>query len=85
MGAAVRWAAELNTLGITEEENVMNNPYLVVSGAIFGVVAAAHLTRAFLGVPVHIGASEIPIWVSWLGAVVSGALCVWALRSRGKQ
>jgi hypothetical protein len=60
----------------------MANKYILVSGVIFGLVAAAHIVRALGGVPVHLGTSEIPIWASWVAAVVAGALCVWAFRSR---
>ena len=60
----------------------MSNKYLVVSGAIFGVVAVLHAVRALNQWPVHIGSLDIPVWSSWLGMVVAGTLCVWALRSR---
>lgn len=60
----------------------MTNKYVVVSGAIFGLVAVAHVVRALGQVPVHLGSSEIPIWASWVATIVAGGLCVWAFRSK---
>jgi hypothetical protein len=54
--------------------------YFVVSGTIFGLVAAAHLVRVVYQVPVHVGDWAFPMWASWGGFVVAGALCVWAFR-----
>jgi hypothetical protein len=58
------------------------NAYRYVSGSIFGVVALGHLVRALLAVPVQIGDSSIPIWLSWIAVVVAGALSLWAFRGR---
>jgi hypothetical protein len=60
----------------------MGNRYIVVSGITFGFIAAAHLVRAIGNVPVHLGSSELPVWASWVAAGASGALCLWAFRSR---
>jgi hypothetical protein len=56
--------------------------YRVVSGAVFGFVAAAQALRAFSRLPVHIGSFELPVWASWIAAAVAGCLCVWAFRGR---
>jgi hypothetical protein len=60
----------------------MANNYIVVSGLIFGFVAVAHVVRAFGAVPVQIGSFGVPVWASWVAAVVAGALCTWAFRSK---
>ena len=60
----------------------MSNRYLSVSGAIFGLVALLQVARAVEQLPVHIGSFEIPVWASWVAAVVAGSLCVWAFRCR---
>jgi hypothetical protein len=60
----------------------MSKNYIAVSGVIFGVVSLAHIARALMSTPVQIGTSDIPVWGSWVAAVISGALCVWAFRSR---
>ena len=61
----------------------MMKNYITVSGLVFGIVAAAQAVRAFLQLPVHIGSFEVPVWASWIAAVVAGSLCAWAFRTRG--
>ncbi|BCL76647.1 hypothetical protein JHS3_23830 [Jeongeupia sp. HS-3] len=61
----------------------MRAKYVVVSGALFGAIAVIQAVRALNQWPVHIGSLEIPVWASWLAALVAGSLCVWAFRSRG--
>jgi hypothetical protein len=56
--------------------------YSVVSGLIFGIVAALQGMRAILQLPVLVGSHEIPVAASWVAAAVAGSLCVWAFRSR---
>ena len=60
----------------------MSNNYAVVSGLVFGFIAAAQTSRALMQLPAHVGSFEIPVWVSWVVAVVAGSLCVWAFRSK---
>jgi hypothetical protein len=60
----------------------MSKNYVVVSGLVFGVVALAQVLRAALQLPVHVDGFEIPVWASWVAAVVAGGLCAWAFRSR---
>jgi hypothetical protein len=62
----------------------MTNKYVVVSGAVFGVVAVVHVLRAVNQWPVLIGRFDIPVWASWIGAIVAGGFCAWAFRSQGK-
>jgi hypothetical protein len=51
--------------------------YFVISGTIFGLVALAHLLRVVYQMPVHAGDWAFPMWLSWSGFAVAGALCVW--------
>ena len=60
----------------------MSRQYVVVSGTIFGIVALLQAARALAQLPVHIGTFEVPIVASWIAALVTGGLCVWAFRSR---
>jgi len=55
-------------------------PYLRLSALIFGIVALVHLWRAVAGIPVHVGESLFPMWLSWGGAVVAGFLSFWGFR-----
>ena len=59
--------------------------YRTISGVVFGLIALGHGIRAALQVPVQLGSTSIPNWVSWVAVVVAGALCVWAFRSSGAQ
>lgn len=59
--------------------------YERVSGTIFGIIAALQATRAILQVPARIGAEEVPVWVSWVAAVVAGSLCVWGFRTARRR
>ena len=52
--------------------------YLVISGVLFGVVALAHLLRLIYGWQVQIATEVVPMWVSAIGLVAAGVLCVWA-------
>jgi hypothetical protein len=60
----------------------MSKNYITISGAIFGFVSVAHVVRALTNTPIQLGTSDIPVWMSWVGALISGALCVWAFRAR---
>lgn len=53
-------------------------PYIVVSGALFGVIALLQLLRAFSEWPVQVASLTIPVWLSWIAALVTGSLAVWA-------
>ena len=60
----------------------MKNTYTLVSGAIFGAVAIAQAFRAFKHWAVQVGPIAVPVWFSWVAAVVAGGLCIWAFMSR---
>ena len=53
--------------------------YLVISATVFAVVAVAHLIRAIQQWPVTIGPVSVPVDLSWLAAVASGALSLWSI------
>ena len=60
----------------------MRGKYVVVSGAIFGLIAIIQVCRALLQLPVHVGGFAVPVLASWVAALVSGGLCIWAFKSR---
>lgn len=60
----------------------MSSRYVVVSGVIFGFVALAQLLRAVNQVPAQVGSFEIPVWVSWVAAILAGGMCTWAFATR---
>lgn len=55
-------------------------PYLQISGALFGLIALAHLLRIIRHWPIDLAGLIVPLWASWLGLVVAGGLSIWALR-----
>ena len=54
--------------------------FFLIAGAIFAIVALAHLLRIVMAVPVTIGSWAVPIWVSWLGMILAGGLSYFGLR-----
>ncbi len=58
--------------------------YLLVSAVIFALVCAGHVVRALDHWALSIDGWSVPIWPSWVAAVGSGLLCVWALALRQK-
>jgi len=56
--------------------------YFLISGTLFAVVALAHLLRLVLGWQILVNGTDIPMWVSWLGLAVPGALALWAFSLR---
>jgi hypothetical protein len=56
-----------------------------VAGAIFAVVALAHLLRIYMGWMVMIGDWMAPIWLSWIAVIGAGALSYSGLRSASRR
>lgn len=54
--------------------------YLVVSSLFFFLVAAMHLVRLVLQVPVQVGPWSVPLWMSVGGVAVPLLLGLLALR-----
>jgi hypothetical protein len=52
------------------------------AATLFAVVALAHVARIAFGVPVMVGDASVPMAVSWVAAVVFGALAAWGFRAR---
>jgi hypothetical protein len=57
----------------------------IASPPVFGLIALLQGIRAVMQVPVQVGTTTVPVWVSWVAVMVAGALCVWAFRSSGEQ
>lgn len=55
--------------------------YCVVSGVFFSVVALVHLLRIVYGMSIQVDEFVVPMFVSWAGLCVSGALAIWAFRT----
>ena len=59
--------------------------YNTVTAILFLVIAALHLLRIVFGWPAQIGELSIPMWVSWLALVVSGALAWSGFRQKVRR
>ena len=55
-------------------------PYLLITATLFGLIALAHVSRLLRHWPVNLGSYTVPLGVPWLGLLVAGGLCIWALR-----
>jgi hypothetical protein len=53
-----------------------------LAAVIFTVVALAHLLRAIGGLEVIIGGLIIPVWLSWIAALVAGFLAYLGFTTR---
>lgn len=56
--------------------------FLLVSAIVFTLVFLLHMLRLFYGWSAMIGGWTVPIWVSWIGAVLSGFLALEGFRLR---
>ena len=58
--------------------------YCVVSGALFSLVALAHLLRIVYAMSIQVDEYVVPMFFSWVGFILPAALGFWAFRiSRG--
>ena len=54
--------------------------YLLVAGSVFGIVAAAHLARVFVGADISLAGWAVPLWLSWIGTAFAAYLSYASLR-----
>lgn len=62
----------------------MQKSALNVSGIIFLVVAVLHAWRYLLKVPVNFGQTQIPLELSFAGAVAGFSLALWMFAAARK-
>lgn len=60
----------------------MRTNYVVVSGAIFGLIAILQAIRAINRWPVQVASFQVPVLASWVVAAIAAGLCLWAFRSK---
>ena len=54
--------------------------YHRLTGAVFALIALAHVVRFALDVPVQVGTFQVPQSLSLVGAVVALVLAIWSFR-----
>jgi hypothetical protein len=52
-------------------QRMSRKSYYLVTAIVFSVVGLIHLLRIILGWEVTIGGWTVPMWLSWLGLIVS--------------
>ncbi len=55
----------------------MQKAALYTSGAVFAAVAVAHVVRMITGFEIVVAGTILPMWVSFLGALIAALLAVW--------
>ena len=60
----------------------MGRPFTIVAGVLLIVVAIAHALRIFYQMPVTVDATDIPMWVSYVGVIVPSVLGFMVLRGK---
>ncbi len=58
--------------------------YSLLAASIFALVAILQAGRAVAGLPVTVGQTSIPIWVSWIACVVA-VILAWLGYSASPQ
>jgi hypothetical protein len=54
--------------------------FLAASAAVFTVVCAAWATRLILGTPVRVNGYDVPVMLSVIPMLITGAMAYWAVR-----
>ncbi len=55
----------------------MQKAALYTSGVVFAAVTVAHVVRLTTGFEIIVGGAIVPVWVSFLGALIAALLAVW--------
>jgi hypothetical protein len=54
--------------------------FSTLAAAIFGVVAVLHLVRILIGWSIVVDGWTVPMWVSWVGLIIAGALSYYGAK-----
>ena len=54
-----------------------------LAAVIFAIIALLQLLRAFTGVEITMGGEIIPVWPSWIAAIVAGFLAYLGFTATG--
>ena len=55
----------------------MQKAALYTSGVVFATVAVAHVVHLTTGVGIVVDGVILPVWVSFLGALIAALLAIW--------
>ena len=57
-----------------------NKPFTLLAAAIFALMAICHLYRIATNFQIILGSHTIPLWASWVGALIAGVLALMLYR-----
>jgi len=57
---------------------------LIVAGIFFAILALVQFTRLYLELPIVVGNTPVPLWVSGIAFVVTSFLSIWMFISAKK-
>jgi hypothetical protein len=58
--------------------------YMQLSGTLFSAIALAHALRLIQRWPVEVAGWAVPLWISVVALLLTGALAIWAFRALGQ-
>jgi hypothetical protein len=62
------------------------NLFTKIASIIFGIIALLHLLRlTFFHVEITVDGCHVPMWISMIGFVVTGALCIGLWKEANKR
>ena len=61
-------------IAFSGESSMTARNFCLLAAVIFAIIAILQLARAIAGLPVTVGNITIPIWLSWIAAMVLAGL-----------
>ena len=76
----------ISPIGLISKENTMRSQItgLRVASVVFGLIAIAQLIRLVTRPDVLVAGSPMPLWPSFLGFIIMGALSLWMWNLTGR-
>lgn len=57
-----------------------DKPYILITGALFGLITIGQLARLLFRIPVQVGPVNVPMWPSLIAVALALFFCIWAIR-----
>jgi hypothetical protein len=61
-------------IAFSGESSMTTRNFCLLAAVIFGIIAILQLVRALSGWPLTVGDITVPIWPSWIAAIVMAGL-----------
>ncbi len=56
------------------KHSIHQKTFFLIVGVLLGIVAILHFLRLIFGIDINLGGWNMPIWLSWIGTIVTGYL-----------